>query len=65
MPAGYRFEWDAVKAAGNLKKHGISLDEAITVFGDSLTCSCPIPATVSGKGGIFSSARPIGSGCWW
>lgn len=29
-----RFEWDARKAASNLKKHRVSFDEAITVFGD-------------------------------
>lgn len=29
-----RFEWDEVKASTNLKKHGISFDEAATVFYD-------------------------------
>ncbi|MGF1615818.1 MAG: BrnT family toxin [Gammaproteobacteria bacterium] len=29
------FEWDRNKAASNLKKHGISFQEAATVFGDS------------------------------
>ena len=29
-----RFSWDAAKAAGNLKKHGVSFDEAQTVFYD-------------------------------
>ncbi len=33
-----QFEWDAVKAATNLKKHGVSFDEAVTVFSDSLAC---------------------------
>lgn len=28
------FEWDARKAAGNLRKHRVSFDEASTVFGD-------------------------------
>ena len=28
------FEWDASKARTNLKKHGISFEEATTVFGD-------------------------------
>jgi uncharacterized DUF497 family protein len=28
------FEWDAAKALENLKKHGVSFDEAATVFGD-------------------------------
>ena len=30
------FEWDPSKAAANLSKHGVSFDEAATVFGDSL-----------------------------
>ena len=34
-----RFEWDPAKAAANLLKHGVSLDEASTVFGDSLSVS--------------------------
>jgi uncharacterized protein len=29
-----RFEWDDRKAASNLKKHGVSFDEARTVFVD-------------------------------
>lgn len=29
-----RFEWDEAKAAANLTKHGVSFDEAQTVFGD-------------------------------
>ncbi len=31
-----RFEWDAGKAASNLKKHRVSFDEAVTVFRDPL-----------------------------
>jgi len=31
-----QFEWDAAKAARNLTKHGVSFDEASTVFGDPL-----------------------------
>jgi len=33
-----QFEWDNQKAALNLKKHGVSFDEAKTVFKDSLAC---------------------------
>lgn len=29
------FEWDASKAAANLAKHGVSFDEAATVFADA------------------------------
>jgi uncharacterized DUF497 family protein len=31
-----RFEWDAEKAAANVSKHGVSVEEAATVFGDRL-----------------------------
>jgi uncharacterized DUF497 family protein len=30
------FEWDSPKAVVNLKKHGVSFDEACTVFDDPL-----------------------------
>lgn len=30
----YRFEWDAVKASENLRKHGVSFEEARTVYAD-------------------------------
>ena len=29
-----KYEWDEEKAASNLKKHGVSFDEATTVFDD-------------------------------
>jgi uncharacterized DUF497 family protein len=32
----YEFEWNAEKAATNAKKHGVSFEEACTVFGDPL-----------------------------
>lgn len=32
----YIFEWDPKKAASNANKHGITFDEASTVFGDPL-----------------------------
>lgn len=32
----YRFEWDSHKAATNIRKHGVSFDEASTVFDDPL-----------------------------
>lgn len=30
------FEWDDAKAASNLAKHGVSFEEALTVFDDPL-----------------------------
>lgn len=32
-----RFEWNARKAAANLRKHGVSFDEAASVFFDPLS----------------------------
>jgi uncharacterized DUF497 family protein len=37
------FEWDPKKAEENLKKHGISFQEAATVFGDALSITFPDP----------------------
>ncbi len=31
-----KFEWDRKKAATNLSKHGVSFEEALTVFSDPL-----------------------------
>ena len=33
------FEWDAPKAAANISKHGVSFDEAASVFLDQLAVS--------------------------
>lgn len=32
----FNFEWDQNKANTNLQKHGVSFDEAVTVFTDPL-----------------------------
>ena len=37
------FEWDAKKAKSNLDKHGISFEEASTVFGDQRSLTIPDP----------------------
>jgi uncharacterized DUF497 family protein len=38
-----RFEWDPDKAAANLAKHGVSFEEASTVFGDPLATTISDP----------------------
>ncbi|MBM3298715.1 MAG: BrnT family toxin [Deltaproteobacteria bacterium] len=37
------FEWDPKKAAKNLKKHGVTFQEAATVFGDPLAITFQDP----------------------
>ncbi len=39
----YLFEWDERKAAANARKHGVTFEEASTVFGDSLATLIPDP----------------------
>ena len=39
----FRFHWDPHKARANLKKHGVSFEEAATVFGDPLGYIVPDP----------------------
>ncbi len=37
------FEWDEEKSGSNLKKHGVSFEEAKTVFNDSLAITIDDP----------------------
>jgi len=38
-----RFEWDPKKGAANQKKHGVTFQEAATVFGDPLAITFQDP----------------------
>jgi uncharacterized protein len=38
-----QFEWDHSKARQNFKKHGVSFDEAVTVFYDPLSATFDDP----------------------
>lgn len=40
---GLSFEWDEEKAKANLRKHGMSFDEATTVFIDPFSITIPDP----------------------
>jgi uncharacterized DUF497 family protein len=44
-----KFEWDAAKAKKNLQKHGISFEEAITVFADWRSLTIPDPEHSEGE----------------
>ena len=43
------FEWDPVKERANRRKHGVSFDEASTVFGDPLSFTIGDPLSSSGE----------------
>ena len=38
-----KFDWDAPKSTANLRKHGVSFEEAATVFGDPLALTFADP----------------------
>ena len=38
------FEWDKKKAGSNANKHGVTFNEASTVFGDARSLTIPDPA---------------------
>jgi uncharacterized DUF497 family protein len=38
-----QFEWDPDKAESNLKRHGVSFEEAATAFGDPLSLTVADP----------------------
>ena len=40
---GYNFEWDPAKGQSNLQKHGVTFDEACTVFADPRAMLVPDP----------------------
>ncbi|MBI4460049.1 MAG: BrnT family toxin [Acidobacteria bacterium] len=44
-----QFEWDAEKGQRNLTKHGVSFDEAATVFGDPLAGTILDPRHSAGE----------------
>ncbi len=44
-----RFEWDSAKAAANVRKHGVSFEEARTVFEDDEALIIPDPAHSVGE----------------
>jgi len=50
------FEWDASKARSNIKKHGISFEEATTIFGDPRAITIESSA-VSGERRLVTIGR--------
>jgi uncharacterized DUF497 family protein len=51
-----RFEWDREKALANVEKHGVTFDEAVTIFGDPLAATFDDPDHRAASGGSSPSA---------
>ena len=39
--ADAEFQWDSQKAVSNIETHGVSFEEAVTVFSDALAVTVP------------------------
>jgi uncharacterized protein len=50
-----RFEWDPEKAAANLANHGVSFEEASSVFGDPLATTISDPDHSVGEERFFTT----------
>ncbi len=51
------FEWDTKKERANAKKHGVTFDEASTVFGDALSLTIPDPAHSAAEERLVTMGR--------
>lgn len=48
------FEWDRAKAERNRRKHGVSFDEAVTIFHDPLSATFDAPDHSAGERRLIS-----------
>lgn len=53
------FEWDPKKAGDNLRKHGVSFDEAASVFGDPLAITYADPEHSSLEERLITFGRSL------
>ena len=51
------FQWDPNKASSNETKHGVSFEDAITVFGDPLAVTIPDPDHSVGESRFLTTGR--------
>jgi uncharacterized protein len=58
------FEWDETKAESNMVKHGISFEEASTVFADPLSLTIPDPAHSQSEERFIILGNRTAESCW-
>jgi uncharacterized DUF497 family protein len=61
----YEFEWDPAKADANYRKHGVSFEEAVTVFGDPSPSSSQILPIRQRKSATWLLGVPTGTVSLW
>jgi len=58
-----QFEWDTKKAKRNLKKHGVSFEEGVTVFYDPLSATFDDPDHSVGENRYITLVYPLATAC--
>lgn len=53
------FQWNPAKASSNLKKHSVSFEEAVTVFGDPLAVTISDPDHSVGEFRFLTTGQSI------
>ena len=53
------FEWDETKAESNRRKHGVTFEEAATVFGDALSLTIEDPVHSIGEERFVTTGESI------
>lgn len=56
-----KFEWDESKERANRRKHGVSFQEAATVFGDALAGTIPDPDHSHGESRFVTIGVSVGN----
>jgi len=56
-----QFEWDESKARASLTKHGVSFEEAVTVFGDPLSATVADPDHSRGEDRFITMGLSAGA----
>ena len=59
------FEWDPGKAAVNALKHGITFEEAKTVFHDEYALLIDDPDHSKSEDRFILMGRSLRAECWW
>lgn len=55
-------QWDPIKAASNLRKHGVSFEEAATALADDLSVTGVDPEHSVGESRFVTFACPVRGG---
>lgn len=59
------FEWDDAKAKSNLRKHGVSFEDAVAVFADPTAVTLDDPDHSQDERRFVTIGSSTLATCWW